>query len=282
MKEMIRLIAIDMDGTLLRSDQSIDPETIRDLQNAADNGLEIVLCTGRALAEMGDQLPLLPMVRFVVCCSGALVYDRVRDSFLYRNEIPHPFIGKGLETAGKYRAMPQFLTERESIVSASDIIRMRDFGMEAYRPLYLRSARQVENINAEGERLGSAAKFNIYFRSADDRSKGYGDLKQLPLTFAFSGQTALEMTADGVSKATGLLFLADVLNITGRQIAGIGDSGNDLPMLEAVGFSAAMGNAAEEIRSRCDLVTEDNDHNGVGKAVRQILTFAADQKRGGL
>ncbi len=270
MEKMIRLIAVDMDGTLLRSDQTVDPETVRDFQFAADRGMEIVLCTGRAPAEMRDFDGLLPMIRYAVCSSGALVSDLTEKKSLYRNEIPQHLIPKCLETARKYNAMPQFLTEEESIVSAADIMRMKEFGMGAYQPLSLRTARQAENMEAESRMHDSVSKFNIYFRSGSDRTEGFEDLKHLPLTFAFSGTTALEMTARGVTKAAGLLFLADYLDIPAAQTAGIGDSDNDLPMLRAVGLPIAMGNASEAVRNICRQVTDDNDHNGAGRAVRRI------------
>ena len=270
MEKMIRLTAVDMDGTLLRSDLTVDPETIRDFQYAADRGMEIVLCTGRGSAEMRDFEGILPMVRYAVCSSGALVRDMTEKKSIYRNEIAQHLIGRGLETARTYGAMPQFLTEEESIVSASDIIRMDEFGMGAYQPLFLRTARQTESMEAESRLHDSVSKFNIYFRSGDDRSAGFEDLKNLPLTFAFSGRTALEMTAEGVTKAAGLLFLADHLNIPAAQTAGIGDSDNDLPMLKAVGLPIAMGNASEAVRNICRQVTDDNDHNGAGRAVRRI------------
>ncbi len=273
MEKQIRLIAVDMDGTLLRSDQTLDPETLRDLRYAADRGMEIVLCTGRAPAEMRDFDGLLPMVRYAVCSSGALVRDLKEKKSICRFEIGQTLIVKAMKTARKYGAMPQFLTEEESVVSAADILRMKEFGMGAYQDLYLRTARQAESMEAESRLHASVSKFNIYFRSGGDRAAAFEELKDLPLTFAFSGTSALEMTALGVTKAFGLMVLAEHLGIPAAQTAGIGDSDNDRPMLEAVGLSAAMGNASAEIRNSCGMVTEDNDHNGAGKAVRRILEY---------
>ena len=68
MKKTIKLIALDMDGTLLRSDKTIDPRTAEDLQKAADRGLHAAYCTGRGLAEMQDTFQTLPMIRYAVCC----------------------------------------------------------------------------------------------------------------------------------------------------------------------------------------------------------------------
>ena len=88
--------------------------------------------------------------------------------------------------------------------------------------------------------------------------------------FAQADVTSLEMTAPGVSKAEGLRRLADLLGISMEETAAIGDADNDRRMLEAVGLPIAMGNADEAIRAICRIVTADNDHNGVGEAIRAI------------
>ena len=72
MSEPIRLIAIDMDGTLLRSDKTVDPQTAEDIRTAAEKGIHIAYCTGRGTAEMQDTFRALPMIRYAVLTSGAV------------------------------------------------------------------------------------------------------------------------------------------------------------------------------------------------------------------
>ena len=111
---------------------------------------------------------------------------------------------------------------------------------------------------------------NLYFRNTEDRERGYRELQNLPLDFAYAEGTSLEMNASGVTKASGLKILADHLGIGMTEVIGMGDAENDTQMLRSVGCSVAMGNADERIRAICDLVTDDNDHNGVGKAIRRL------------
>ena len=70
-----QLVAIDIDGTLLTSDKTILPDTIKQINEASKKGIYIVYCSGRAPAEMKDIIKLLPSIRYGVCMSGALVYD---------------------------------------------------------------------------------------------------------------------------------------------------------------------------------------------------------------
>lgn len=276
MDKAYKLIAVDMDGTLLKSDKTIHEDTVHDICDAVGNGMQIVYCTGRALSEMQFYFAVLPMVRYAVCYSGAIVYDCMENRCIYRAEIAQRHIMKIVETAKRYNAMAHFMTEEESIVASADIKHMNDFHMGIYQDMFRKVTRQVSDMEEEGKLHDTIAKSNIYFQSVGDRDKGYEELKKLPLTFAFAEETGLEMNAKCVTKGTGLERLAEYLHIPISQTAGIGDAENDRHMLHTVGFSVAMGNADGDIKGQCDFVTEDNDHNGVGKAIRHIMSIGDD------
>lgn len=264
-----RLAAVDMDGTLLRSDKSLDPDTIRDVEAASRQGIQVVYSTGRAVPELEAYVRQLPCMRYAVALSGALVYDfQERRSVLCR-AMPGEYIGEIVRTAARYDAMAHFLSEDESIVRIDQVSHMEDFHMEIYQPMFLELTRKVEDMAAEARRYEAIPKVNVYFRSASDRKKGYEALKHLPLSFAFAEGASLEMNAAGVTKASGLRDLTEHLGISMAETMGIGDADNDRAMLETVGLSVAMGNGAEDIKALCDVVTDDNDHNGVGKAIRK-------------
>ena len=277
MSEPIKLIAIDMDGTLLRSDKTVDPQTAEDIRTAVEKGIQIAYCTGRGTAEMQDTFRALPMIRYAVLTSGAVVYDRAEDRFLYQNGVGHPYIEQIVETAARYHAMPHFLTDRESIIGRADLPHMADFHMGIYEPMFRQIACRVSDMAAEAMRHQTIAKVNIYFRTAGDRDAWYEELKHLPLQVTLSENTTLEMTAPATNKGTGLKRLAAYLQIPMEQTAAIGDNYNDVDMMKAAGFSVAMGNAAAEIRELCDHVTADNDHNGAGQAIRFILQKQSGQ-----
>lgn len=272
MSKRYKIIAVDMDGTLLTSDKTIHPDSVSDIQAAVKQGIQVVYCTGRGLAELWPYVERLPEVRYAVCYSGAVVYDYRENKRIYHSEIEKRLMKKLIETAKNYKAMLHFLSEKESIVASSDVTHMDDFHMGIYQEMFTKITRKVRDMEEEGKLHDSMTKINIYFRTMEDRSKGYDELKNLPLTFAFAEETSLEMTAQYVTKATGLERLAEYLQIPMHQTAGIGDADNDRDMLKKVGFSVAMGNAKDEIKKNCDFITEDNDHNGVGEAIRYIMS----------
>ena len=80
-----RIIALDMDGTLLTSDKTIAPDTVRDIRAASERGIHVVYCTGRAVPELKLYFDMVPMMRYAVCSTGALVYDRVEKRCIDRS-----------------------------------------------------------------------------------------------------------------------------------------------------------------------------------------------------
>ena len=293
--QRIRLAALDMDGTLLRADKTLHPETEGDLAAAKASGIEPVLCTGRAPLELYEYVRELPSVRYGICISGALVYDFRDRRTIYENPVSTRWIPFLNDIADRYDAMLHFLTPDRSIIRKGMIARMADFEMGAYQPMYRRIATEVPDMVEEGKNRRDIFKVNIYFRSVPDRDQARGDVfaklrsaqclpgseenligadtsdASLPLTVVRGENTTLEITSAGVDKAEGMRILAQYLNIPMSETMSIGDSENDLTALQAAAVSVAMGNADEKIRALCDCVTEDNDHNGVGLALRRYL-----------
>ncbi len=265
------LIAVDMDATLLRSDKTVDPSTIGDIDKAVDEGVNLAYCTGRALVEMKNYFKELPQIRYAICYSGAIIYDCIEKKPIYKNEVDALFFEPIIAIAQKYGGMLTFLTEDESIVSEDDLEHMEDFHMGVYKPMYMKVTRRVKDMKEESAKHSSITKINIYFRSAEDREKGYSELKHLPLEFAYAEKTSLEMNAKGVTKGMAMLKLAELLGVPANKTMAIGDADNDIDMLKRAGFSVVMGNAKQSIKKLADMVTKDNDHNGVGYAIRSMI-----------
>ena len=264
-----RLIALDMDGTLLRKDKSLHPGSARDIAKAAKAGIHVVYSSGRSVAEILPYVPALKPMRYAVCMSGALVYDFKEKCAIYRKAVEQKYVLEIAAEAVRADAMLHLLTEEASVVSAEQVTHMKDFHMGPYQPSYLQTATLMPDMTRAAEQYEAVEKVNIYYRNEEDRRRGYERLKSLPLTFAFAEETSLEMNAEGVTKAAGLFELTKHLGIKMEETVGIGDGENDRAMLEAVGFSIAMGNAEDAIRRLCDKVTADNEHNGAGKAIRR-------------
>ncbi|ORX84367.1 hypothetical protein BCR32DRAFT_325944 [Anaeromyces robustus] len=264
-----RIVALDMDGTLLTSKKIVHPDTLHDINEATEKGIHVVYCSGRAPIEMKDYTDNISAMRYGICMSGALVYDFKEKKVIHSRAISNKHFKKIIQVAKIDDGMVHFLTENESIVRNDQITHMKDFNMEVYQPMFEAIARTVPDMMAEAEKHDSISKINIYFHSTKARKEAYEKLKDLPLSFAYSEKTSLEMTAPNVTKANGLSELASYLNIPMTETLGIGDGDNDRSFLNVVGLSVAMNNANEDIKAICKVITDDNDHNGTGKAIRK-------------
>ena len=269
------LVAVDIDGTLLTSDKDILPDTIESITEASKKGIHIVYCSGRSPVEMQSFTNILNTVRYGICMSGALVYDFKEQKIIYINSIPKEYIKEIIKVSLEDDAMVQLLTEKESIVRKDQITHMEDFQMKEYYPMYIKICKTVNNMETEAENYDFIPKINIYFHTRKERQKAYEKIKELPLSFAFGGKTALEITADSVTKGNSLTKLAKYLDIPMEKVIGIGDGDNDISFLSIVGLPIAMGNANENVKAICKDITDDNNHNGTGKA---IYKYCLDKK----
>ena len=267
------LVAIDLDGTLLTSEKTILSETIKDITEASEKGIHIVYCTGRGLSEMQDILGLLPSIRYGIFMSGALVYDFKEHKKIYFNSIPKNIVNKIIEITKFDDGMIHLLTENDSIVREDQINHMKDFHMGVYQPMFMKIAKTVKNIEEEANKYESIPKMNIYFHSEKACKEAYEKLKNLNLGFTFSEETSLEINAKDATKGNGLLALSSYLGIPISQIIGIGDGNNDYSFLKIVGLPIAMGNANENIKNISKYITDDNNNNGCGKAIRKYCLY---------
>lgn len=268
-----QMAAVDMDGTLLMPDKSLHPDTIRDIAAAKEAGMEVVYCTGRSIPEMRPYIPQLPMIRYGVCESGALVYDFKEDKTLFHDLILQRDILEIVKVSDQLDGMLHFLTDQETYVRQDQVTHMADYHMGAYQNTYLKVAFLSFDMMQTALSYEGMEKVNIYCRSTSDRDQAFEKLSHLPLTFTYNEVTALEMTPPGVDKASGLKKLAGHLGIEMAQIIGIGDGGNDLAMLKAVGLPACVANADPEVRAVCREITDSNRENGVGRLIRKLMNL---------
>ena len=139
------LIAFDMDGTLLNSRKEITPLTLAALNRAADAGKKIALSTGRCRPELDSYLSLIPKIRYLICTSGALVYDVYTQEEILKRSLEPSLVKELLKLAIKEGAMMHLL-DRESIVQTDQFQHMERYGMGVYKPMYERVVTAWDNL----------------------------------------------------------------------------------------------------------------------------------------
>ena len=266
-----KMIAFDMDGTLLNSQKKVRKETLDAINKAFDGGKEVILCTGRALAELEEYIELIPRMRYMVMTSGAIVYDIKEKKDIYANEISVEIMDEILNYIKDKDIMPQMIT-KESIVQKKDYEHMEDFHMGIYKPMFNEVAVKVENmLDFYNDNKQPVAKLNLYHTSSEDREETRKAIEGLDVVLANAETTSLEVSAKNTTKGLGLQKLWEHIGISIDEAIAVGDADNDLDVLKRAGLSVAMGNANDNVKKIADVVVEDCDHDGCVQAIEKYL-----------
>lgn len=268
-----QLISFDMDGTLLNSKKEITPAVLNAMQEAVQKGKQICLSTGRSVAELVEFWDKIPGLRYINCCSGAMVYDHQEDQILFSKTLSIEHVLALLEIASKEDCAVQFIF-KECILEQKLSDHLAHYHMAQYKEHFARSAKTVANLKETyAKNPYPIQKLNIYHASKEglERTEERFKKSQLPLVLVHSEETGLEFSPANVDKGLGLRKLSEFVQIPLEQIIAVGDAENDLAALTIAGLGIAMGNANDVAKAKSDVVVTDCDHDGAAEAIYQYL-----------
>jgi len=259
-----KLIAVDMDGTLLDERKCITERTLAAVKLAGERGVFVCLSTGRPLCGVHSYMEQLRLNTPVITCNGAVVIDPDSGKIIH-SQFLQLQAARDVWQRGK-----EYNTTMCVWVGDKLYVNRFDERTEDYKKL---SGVQPEIVYDIGL-LANIGISKILWYDNVERIQQYktelsSQMKQ-SVRCVTSDPHFLEFTDKNVSKASALECLGDYLGIPREQIMAIGDGENDLPMLEYAGLSVAMGNAAEHIRSCCNYVTDTNVSDGAAKAIEKF------------
>ena len=279
---MIKLLAVDMDGTCLDRRSRMTDATLEALRKAAGRGVIIVPTTGRNLECIPHRLAAgtlfttgamdekknRDLFRYVISSNGACVTDIRERKEIFRAPVPADDVLPLLRECGKLRLgiashiRHRYLLEGRFLTMAGRLV----YGKDARGVCCVRSMEDF--IRKGGYKV---EEFQFYFFSPGAEQDVRSVLEKYPdLRAAYTG-IYVEVYSKDASKGRALAELARHLNIRKEEIACIGDGENDLSMFEAAGLRIAMGNAVEDLKKQADYVTDSNARDGAAKAVEWIL-----------
>ena len=270
----IKLISIDVDGTLINRQGDLTPATRSALQRAADAGIHVTLNTGRPLSESQALLKALPMMRYVVLCTGAEVRDLQTGETIARHGLTNEENRRLYDLLSPLDGMIQIFNEFDGKLynRAWDLARADRFCPPNLAKMCRETHVAVADLDAFMDGYtGTASKIHLFFPNHEEKLKAAALLKGLPFFVSESVPNDIEVMPLGVDKGTGLSALAKYLNLTPAEVMAVGDGENDLAMLRYAGLSVAMGNACDTVKKTARVVTECNDEDGLAKAVERVL-----------
>ena len=264
-----RLLALDLDGTLLNSQKEITPAVKEALAWARERGVHVVLSTGRIVGEAAEFAREIACEDLMVTAGGTAIARASDENILQSWDMP-------CETGAKVVEAVQSRLVRVMIYIGSKIYineySNRDF-VANYRVEGFHANKIVVEDIAGEIRRNHLCVTKVY--AIGEREVLEQALRQIrPLSgirITSSGADNFEVLPEGADKGSALIRLGELLGVSPDEMAAIGDSDNDAEMLRAVGMPVAMGNANAKLKTLAKYVTADCDHDGVAQAVYHLF-----------
>ena len=265
---MYKLIALDMDGTLLREDKTISDRTKKVIAKAVQKGVKVVLASGRPIEGLQrylEELKLKSKEDYVMSFNGSVIQNACTKEIISKN------ILKGSHLKELY-ALSKVIGVNIHAFSNQGCITPR---MNEYSQLE-GSINGIE-VNEVNFDMISEEEDIIKIMFIDPEEVLEKAIKEIPqaifekYTVVRSAPFFLEFLNKASSKGTGVKALAEHLGIKQEEVICIGDAGNDLDMIQFAGLGVAMGNAFEEVKEAADYITHDNEEDGVAHVIEKFI-----------
>ncbi len=272
MKQKIKMIGLDLDGTLLTSEKKITSYTKSIIEKALLQGVVVVISTGRPLTAIPKEVLAIPGMRYAVTTNGARVVDLAKNETLQESTLPVELALQLLDIMSAYSPIVEIFVDGISYSRKVTPEMADEYLKDPHVIEYFMSTRiHVENIRemVRKQRV-SVEKVHGVFRNQQEVQAVYKQLEKIPgiVTVSSFGNN-WEVNKEGTNKGKALVRLGELLGIKREEIMACGDSMNDYEMIKAVGFGVAMANADEQVKTIADYITESNDEDGVAKAIEK-------------
>ena len=273
----IKLIAMDMDGTLLNSQKKLTEATLKTLQKAVDRGILIVPSTGRMVQGLPEYIKILPNLRYIIAINGGTVWDLKENSSIFEANIPYELATEAIEFVQKYDAVNECYCNNEAFLSKASYDLIEYHIPDSLAAVIKGNRKPVDDyVGFMRAKRADVQKIQLFFHDGGKRLAAIRELQEaFPMIALTSSQTYnIELNAAAASKGNALTILCRHLNIDIQKTMAFGDGGNDISMLLAAGYAVAMANGTDEIKAVADYVTQSNDEDGVARAIEKLILEA--------
>ena len=270
----IKLVALDVDGTLVRSDLSLSPAVVRAVESLRDAGIIVAINTGRSMGELIEFRKSFRWIRYFVVSNGATGFDAETGKTFYENHLPIAIAREIEREARNYRTLTQVYADGTSYLDEALWPDISHFTAEHMQhPSLIAGYTPVEHVGSLlSAREGGVEKLYISFEDLSDLPRLRMFCEQFPVDLVVSIQNGLEVNQKGVEKGSGHAALCAYLGILPEETAAVGDGEADAAMFRRVGLSIAMENALPAVKEAATLTAPPNDEDGAVWAIEQILS----------
>ena len=288
---MLKLVAIDLDGTMLNQYGIVTQKTKNSIKKAQENGIEIMIASGRPIDSVKTISKEIGSENYFISGNGSIIYDIKKDEIIYENVLKKQKALEIIKICEENSIFYNVYTEKEIIA------KNLQYNVLYYHKENLTKSEEdkthvniVEDIYDYIEKTDSKVlkvmicdKHQTIFNAIMRKLKEVDDIEvlevshmsrkiirqgteEIPIEYFYT-----EISAKNVDKWTALEFLKEKLQISSDEIVAIGDNVNDKKMIEKSGYGIAMGQSAPQIKEIADYVTDSNVDDGVANALDKLL-----------
>lgn len=271
---MYKLIAFDLDGTLLNEKKEISDQVCEAVRIAKSKDIIIVLSSGRSYQGVYQYIKHLGVnfVDYVIGFSGSLIKEVSGNHNIYKLPLLESDIDYIKETGGKVGLSVHFVTEKEIYTFDNPI------GKYTVHESYLTDMpiHYLGNSPFHGRHPIYKAIFGGETEEIDKTVSSLPEEFLQQFHVVRSGDNYLEIMDKKSGKGNALEFLSHALHIHQEEVVAFGDHENDITMIDFAGLGIAMGNAIDEVKNKANYVTKSNEKDGVAYALRKLILSDSD------
>lgn len=271
----IKMIALDLDGTTLVRGH-ITSRTRKALEDAIQEGVHVVVATGRVYTSLPKDIFTIKGLEYVVTSNGACVTDLKENKVIYENCIAGDKILEIKDLLEAKGHPVEIFTKGQAYIDESLRKELEEYGPASKymsRNYVLRTRKSVEEIfSFLEEHYQHIENINIHFPSGEEKDSMWKALEKVHgITLTSSMKRNIEIGGATTSKATGLAHLCQLRGISLDETMACGDSPNDMAMLEEAVLGVAMGNGVKKVLEMADCIAPPHDEEGVAWAVEHFV-----------
>ena len=274
MRKKIKLVAMDVDGTLLGKEKNLTKYTRSVLKQAGENGIHLVIASGRAFGAIPEMLLNIEGMAYVITSNGSSIFRVADRKRIFGQDLEEEQVRQLLTFYKEQNCPMEVFVQGEAYASRDYYEHPEVYGASPSAVEYVHTTRKpVENLeDFTMENIHQIEGINYIVNDPVKKSVMRTELERMQNIYVTSSVPRyIEVSHGEVCKRNAMQWLGRYLNIEQKNMAAFGDGENDIEMIEYAGFGVAMGNAVDALKAAADFVTLSVDEDGVAHVIEEFF-----------
>ncbi len=272
----IKLIALDLDGTLLTEDKRLSERNRRALEACIQKGIYIVPCTGRTFEGIPASVRQIQGIQYAILTNGAQIQNAVTGEVIERRALDWQKAVQIIDKISGYTLMYDTYEDGRGKADKRFLDALEFYEIRPEICELIRKTRDplLSLRDYLDEKHPFLDKMNIYFKGYDRETKQrvreeLAEIEGIAVTSSMPNN--LEVNGEGASKGNAILLLAQHLGLSPSQTMAFGDGENDCSMMQLAGIGVAMDNGNPELKQQADFIARSNEEDGIARVIEKLI-----------